>query len=115
LAALAGLPVAPLRLAACSSRTEPPSALLRSTWPVQTIFVVGSQTVGQAPADILQGCKRLGSLAETPLLGIEFDVMQDQDAWTFRTADPWPDLRAGGEALLDLLARALGNAHAVVT
>ena len=73
----------------------------------RVVFVVAGETVGASvPPDVIAGCLRLAKLAETELLGIEF-VEGDQAEWTFASANPLPDLRRGGAALLDVLARAL--------
>jgi hypothetical protein len=74
---------------------------------VATVLVVGQHVVGEsAPPLILNGCRRLARLTETPLLGIDFTV-DAGGALAFAGATPMPDLRLGGEALLDTLALAL--------
>ena len=75
--------------------------------PVQTVFVVAGQVVGATlPRHIRHGCRRLAELSHTALLGIEF-AAGSADPWTFAGATPMPDLRLGGEPLLDALAGAL--------
>jgi hypothetical protein len=54
----------------------------------------------------MAGCARLAQLSATDLLGIDFNLTWTGD-WVFRNATPQPDLRLGGEALLDALAIAL--------
>ena len=56
---------------------------------------------------IRQGCRRLAELSHTALLGVEFTT-SSAGPWTFAGATPMPDLRLGGEALLDALASAPG-------
>jgi hypothetical protein len=73
-----------------------------------TLFVVADRVIGQAPQHILAGCRQLARMAGTTLLGITFTKTAQGD-WTFRGANPWPDLRTGGDALLDALAEALGD------
>jgi hypothetical protein len=74
---------------------------------VQTVFVVADQVVGATlPRHIRRGCRRLAELSHTALLGIEFTT-DPAGPWTFAGATPVPDLRLGGEALLDALASAL--------
>ena len=103
LAARAGLPAAPYRQ---SSRDPLPeggtTGLLAPDAPVRTVVVVGGRTCGAAPAGVLEGCRRLAALAGTPLLGVELG-QGAAGPWTFAGATPLPDLRAGGEALLDAL------------
>ena len=78
-----------------------------SDTPVQTVFVVADQVVGTTlPHHIRQGCRRLAELSHTALLGVEFTT-SSAGPWTFAGATPMPDLRLGGEALLDALASAL--------
>jgi hypothetical protein len=71
--------------------------------PVNVVIVVAGHVVGApAPTDILRGCQRLAELAGTELLGIEFAPGSAGD-WTFAGATPVPDLRLGGQPLLDVL------------
>jgi hypothetical protein len=75
--------------------------------PLRTVLVLAGQTAGAAaPEEILDGCRRLAQLAETPLLGIDF-AAGPAGAWTFAGAGPAPDLRLGGDRFLDQLAAAL--------
>ena len=76
---------------------------------VSTAFVVGDQVVaGPQQAAVNTGCQRLGEASRTALLGV--DLMVDQRAdWTFLQATPLPDLRLGGDVLLDAVANHLGG------
>jgi hypothetical protein len=83
--------------------------LVPANVPVQTVTVVAGRAVyarGQAPPEILEGCIALSNLSGVELLGVEFVVSND-DSWTFVGATPLPDLRLGGQALLDALFAAL--------
>jgi hypothetical protein len=84
--------------------------LLPPGTPTTTVLVVNGQVVGAAvPPGIASGCGRLAALCGTPLLGVD---LADGAAgpWTFAGATPLPDLRRGGDALLDALASAMGEA-----
>jgi hypothetical protein len=81
--------------------------LVPTSTPVNTVLVVAEHVVGApAPPDILKGCQRLAELSRTELLGVEF-AAGSAGPWTFTGATPWPDLRLGGQALLDVLASVL--------
>jgi hypothetical protein len=80
---------------------------LPTAGPVHTVISIGGTLVGApVPPSIGDGCRRLAGLAGTALLGVEFTMGPDGE-WTFAGATPRPDLRLGGEPLLDALARAL--------
>src|SRR6516162_207412 len=65
-----------------------------------TVIVVdGIATNTAAPKEVAAGCCRLSEIAETSLLGINFEI-DDTGAWLFRTATPVPDLRLGGSQLV---------------
>ena len=75
--------------------------------PVHTVFIVAGHVVGAAvPPHIRRACQRLAGLARTTLLGVDF-TNGPAGSWTFAGATPMPDLRLGGEALLDALSGAL--------
>lgn len=78
--------------------------------PTVMVITLGNQVFGPTlPPHISDACKALARLAQTPLLGIELTVGQADDGsrWTFAGATPMPDLRLGGEPLLNELARQL--------
>jgi hypothetical protein len=54
---------------------------------------------------ISNGCDRLLELCGSSLLGIEFDTNAGQ--WIFKAATPFPDLRLGGDGLIDALLAVL--------
>jgi hypothetical protein len=69
-----------------------------------TAIVVGDRVVGPAlPREVQLGCLRLARLSQTPLLGIELTNGGSTNDWSFAGATPMPDLRMGGEPLLDAL------------
>ena len=109
LAAKAGLPTPRYRL---SSEDPParPSRHVRMPGPapdLRTLLVVGDRVVGPpAPEAIREGCARLGALARTGLLGLDFSV-DGRGEWQVAGATSLPDLRRGGPALLDALASSL--------
>jgi len=75
--------------------------------PVNTLIVVKGHVVGvPAPSSICEGCQRLAEFARTELIGIEF-TDGPTGPWTFAGATAFPDLRIGGEALLDMLISVL--------
>jgi hypothetical protein len=109
LAARAGLPTANYRQSShdLSQGIGIATSVVPPGTPVTTVLVVDGQVAGPpAPAHILEGCLRLGALSKTQLLGAEFTVGPG-NRWTFVGATTHPDLRLGGDRLLDLLARAL--------
>ena len=107
LATVAGLPTAPYWQ---SSRTYPTTAtegISRSEVPpLDTVLVIDRYIFGAAPSTLLSACRRLATLATTPILGIAF-TGGATGSWTFAGATPLPDLRAGGEPALDALAEVL--------
>jgi hypothetical protein len=73
--------------------------------PTTMVITLGDRVFGPAlPPHLSAGCRELASISETPLLGIEFTIGQSP---AFVSATPMPDLRLGGEPLLDELARKL--------
>lgn len=75
--------------------------------PVSTVIVVEGNIVGSPlPAEIQEGCRRLAELSGTELLGVEF-AAGSTGLWTFAGATPLPDLRLGGQVLLDIMASVL--------
>ena len=94
-----------VRSKTANSARRPSNALTLT--PLGTVFVVADQVVGATlPRHIRHGCRRLAELSHTALLGVEF-ATSSAGPWTFAGATPMPDLRLGGEALLDALASAL--------
>jgi hypothetical protein len=105
LAGRAGLPCVSYRL---SSDDDP-----TLTWQVHptpapmTAFVAGHDVVAPTlPAELREGCRRMASLADVKLLGVEF-APDGKDGWQFTGASVMPDLIAGGDALIDALIEAL--------
>lgn len=108
LAARAGLPVAPYRQshrASLAAGGGPTAASASGTR--ETALVVGEQVIGRRlPVSLHEGCRNLARLARTALLGLEFAIGAEAD-WTFIHASPLPDLSAGGQIVLDVLADTL--------
>jgi hypothetical protein len=93
LAAEAGLPVAPVRLSPRSTWEPPAPGDAR-------VLVLGGRVFGTT--EYGPECVRLARLAGTDLLGIDLR-RDDGHRAVFAGADPMPDLRLGGDALLDAL------------
>ena len=71
---------------------------------VISITAIDGRGIGKGVSDELaDACGRLGVLAKTRLLGVELDARNG----AFISASPLPDLRCGGEAVIDALASAL--------
>lgn len=115
LASSAGLPVLPYKQSSRDLIDE--ATTERRLFPfgtrTRTVIVINGKVCGsQVPAVIREGCARLSELAETSILGFEFVQTQGtaaDDSWLFAGATPMPDLRYGGEELLDLLASILAG------
>lgn len=77
--------------------------------PTAMVITLGDRVFGPPlPSQLSAGCLALARISNTPLLGIEFTVGQSP---AFVSATPMPDLRLGGEPLLDELARTLYHAR----
>jgi hypothetical protein len=89
-------------------RTQPWSGDGRPSSPAgdgPMLLVAGGAVVGPpAPADVVSGCQALSLAVGCPLLGIWF-----APGWMFMGASVQPDLRRGGQALIEVLARVLGG------
>jgi hypothetical protein len=110
MAAQAGLPTASYHQTSHDEIDE--TKQLRRIVPDSTrtmmVITLGDRVFGQSvPPRISHACKELARISETPLLGIELTVGQSHGLWTFAGATPLPDLRIGGESLLNELARQL--------
>ena len=104
LAAQAGLLTMPYQQ---SDWLEAPSSNALARNSARTIIVVKNTCCGPtAPPSVAAGCLRLAQLSGTSVLGLDFHLAPSGD-WVFTGATPMPDLRLGGSALLDALARAL--------
>jgi hypothetical protein len=76
--------------------------------PTVGAIVVGDRVFGSSfLPGIREACLRLAQLSKTALLGIEFTASASGNGWTFAGATPMPDLRMGGEPLLNTLAEEL--------
>ncbi|MBB4717111.1 hypothetical protein BJ965_006993 [Streptomyces luteogriseus] len=96
LAARAGLPVRPRSLSSHAG-SEPPGPAATHTLVVFRESVFGGEDV----QDLIPACVQLANLAGTDLL--EIGLYRDSRSVTFTRATPLPDLRLGGDPLLDHL------------
>lgn len=104
LAAQAGLKTMPYYQ---SDEHEAPAPLALANQSARTLLVIGNKCCDSSVLPGLSaGCARLAQLSATDLLGIDFHLTEN-DGWVFTGATPQPDLRLGGEALLDALADSL--------
>jgi hypothetical protein len=88
------------------SRSAPPF-YAPETPTSRTIIVLNDACyAATAPASVTGGCLRLAELAETPLLGCDFNLTPAGE-WVFSKATPLADLRKGGAPLQEALARVL--------
>ncbi len=110
LASQAGLPTLPFRQSSLDTINE--MKVERKVFPAGTPIIqtitVGSHVSSpqKMPPEIDEGCRRLAAMTGTALLGVDF-ARTPAGAWAFAGATPVPDLRPGGEPLLDALATAL--------
>lgn len=114
LAMNAGLPVAPYRQSARDRIDEMRGErrLVSFGSVVRTVIVLDGEVVGSPPpASISAACRRLALEASTELLGIDF-VTGAAGPWTFAGASPAPELKQGGDALIQELTRQFGIAGA---
>lgn len=73
--------------------------------PGQKVIVFEEGVFGaEIPPELRVSCCRFAKLCRTPLLEIDF-FHTAASPWTFSHATPVPDLQAGGEPLLQALAR----------
>ncbi len=101
LAGQAGLETYPCLLDS-TTPAEPAMPFVR----VRTVFVIDGQAIDESlPADVAAACGTLGSLAETRLIGVDLDA----DSLRFVGASPRPNLRLGGDALVEALASTFGG------
>lgn len=110
LAAQAGLPTASYHQSSHDEidETKQLRRIVPETTPTTMVVTLGDRVFGPAlPPRISAACRELARLAQTSLLGIELTVGPTHGLWTFASATPMPDLRLGGEPLLDELARQL--------
>lgn len=82
--------------------------LLPAGLPTTHFIVVGNRLVGPSlPPETRAACVQLAKLAQTALLGIEMAQDPASNSTVFASATPMPDLKLGGEPLLDALAAEL--------
>lgn len=72
----------------------------------EVIVACGHVIGSELPDNISKGSKRLSDISGTDLLGIRFAVDSSEN-WIFESATPLPDLRLGGDELIEILAKSL--------
>lgn len=102
LAARAGLPTAPERV---PSRQNGHTQA-RSAPNCNAVVACGALFGAPLPGSMAAPCLRLAELSGVDILGIELR-RDDTGPWRFAGAHPMPDLRIGGEPLIDHLATEL--------
>jgi hypothetical protein len=110
MAAQSGLPTVPYHQSSHDEidETKQMRRILPEGVSTTMAITLGNQVFGPGlPPHISDACTALARLSQTPLLGIELTVDQSHARWTFAGATPLPDLRLGGEPLLNELARQL--------
>jgi hypothetical protein len=116
LAQRAGLPVAPYRQSSYDRIDEMrgEKRLIAQGTATRTVIVVEGIVTGASvpvPDDVKQACLHFAKGSETGLIGLDF-IDGAAGPWTFAGANPMPDLRWGGPALIDALATALAMQEA---
>ncbi len=114
LALQAGLSIMPLRMAAQPAPVTPTADYARGVMQM-ALIIAGDVWAPDAPAETLAGCQRLATLAQTAILGLYFDISQDDGVWRFATASSLPDLRIAGEWALSHLTAALRGERKLTT
>ncbi len=111
LAAEAGMWAAPVSV---DSEAEWGSGGGWQAWPPYApveaaAIVVGEAVFAHEPLTeaTITGCRRLACLAQTPVLGLVFSCATCGGSPEIAGATPLPDLRAGGEEVIEALAAAL--------
>jgi len=99
----AGLAVDTYRQSASDAPNKGYASFAPANIATETMIVLGGEAFGaNVPGEVRESCRRLASLAETPLLGIDLYVEPD-GGWRFASATPIPDLHIGGTALVSRL------------
>jgi hypothetical protein len=103
LAAQAGLPTPPFTRSAASSAER---QLRDRRAPLRTVVVVNGVAIGDSlAAPLREACGRFGTLSAARIIGVTLDG----ETGRFAGASLLPNLRAGGEPLIDALYAALTN------
>ncbi len=112
LAAEAGLRAAPVTVD--TDAEWPDDRAGWRAWPpyapvAEDVLVVGDAVFAAEPIDgaTIGACRRLASLARTPLLGLLFSCATCGGSPEVVGVSPLPDLRAGGDDVIEALALAL--------
>lgn len=74
----------------------------------EIIIVVGDQVIAgnDIPASLIESCRNLSDLSRVPLLGVDLALSSSGD-WRFLGASSTPELRLGGDRVLNALAQYL--------
>jgi len=109
IAGKAGLPV-PIYKETSYNRTQKDRSKVSSFSSVKTlkrVIVIGDILLGkEIPLYVREGCKQVAKLAEVEMLGVDFTINKN-GSWLFENATTCPDLKEGGDTLLDALVNIL--------
>jgi hypothetical protein len=107
LAARAGMPCAPLKLASVPAAAATPAPA--DGGPSTTVLAVDGRLLGAGvPIALQRGCAKLSRLSATRVLGMRFAGSDPaRDGWRLLDATPYPDLSLAGEAGVAALEAAL--------
>jgi hypothetical protein len=111
LAARADLPTARYRLTSDDLLEDTPVSVPPGSGRAETVFVVAGQALAPSavPSWLVEACQRLAALTGDDLVGVDV-ARVGGGSWEFVTASPIPNLYAGGERLVDVLAATLVGA-----
>jgi hypothetical protein len=83
-------------------------------WPpyapiAEDAIVAGSAVFarGSLEPHAIEACRKLAAISQTPLLGLAFRCVSCSDVPEVVAITPFPDLRSGGEELIEAIAEAL--------
>jgi hypothetical protein len=108
LAARAGMPYAPLRLASDDPAPVATATAAAPPTTTQVLAIDGRILLPGVPAALHSAAARLSELAATRILGLRFDGPDPaRGGWRLHDATPYPDLSLAGEAGVAALEAAL--------
>lgn len=100
LASRAGLSTGVFRQGSMIKESAPPNYLNPAA---RTVIVLAGRCFGaSAPPAVRQGCVKLAQACEAEMLGVDFCIDADGE-WIFAGASTVPEIRIGGEPLLNAL------------
>lgn len=110
LAARAGMPTAPLRLASEGPDAPPAAGELGDAPSTMLLAVDGRLLHAAVPAAVQRAYGELSRLARTRILGVRFDGTDPaRGGWRLLDATPYPDLSLAGEAGVVAIEAALAR------